>query len=730
METPESKPAPIKDEDSNEDDFLDEEAQEDAASYRPRTQLSKPGTFLRNLNYFMKGLDEETIDINPEYQREVVWTAERMTGLINSLMENYYIPPIILNKKSLPAGNGRLQQISVCVDGKQRLSSVQAFIKGIIPCNDRRGEKWYFCDTPNRSRRKILPDTVRREFLSKEFVSFEYTDLTAEQEEDLFARVQMGVQLTAAEKMRASTGPWQELAKCYVEDFPVIYGLLKDRSRAKDFQVTLACYSQILEVQHPTAATGVPSLKTNYTSLPKLLANEAALDDDTKSHLASVWNTFQDLINLDPNIFTNADKSLRGVQTFAPVEMVAVTVIISMYSETRNNRLLLGDIKYLRDELRVRFVDLRMNTHVWKFLWEFIDNLEQVRGAVDSTIDRSVLPKPAGAPKPARRAAEPLPGITKGRPTLRTKRPAVVPGQSASPVAEQEENATTAPPVDARPLKRQRTDPEPDDTTASENLFLGTRSSSGLISPALSPSLTTQTLPAPISTTQKARRTPANKRPPPPVPLKTTLQATPTPTEARQNRVSELNGFRAPVAPMVTAASFASMTAPAPSPTGPTLETTHALPSRSRVPTSSPIRQPSIFQEVIKPISPVDATPQKSLPHSKARALQQYDGAIDLTVDDDVEQERQDLLSAFRPPASAVPEPRNTTTPTLTPATSPRLPNRANSLSQTSSGLTGPRVAEEVVVDVESNNPYQLLKQRKFERLRLQQLRKQQKQSS
>jgi hypothetical protein len=63
-----------------------------------------------------------------------------MTGLVNSLMENFYIPPIILNKKT--PTQERKETIHVCVDGKQRLSSVRAFVKGMIPCRDYAGEKW------------------------------------------------------------------------------------------------------------------------------------------------------------------------------------------------------------------------------------------------------------------------------------------------------------------------------------------------------------------------------------------------------------------------------------------------------------------------------------------------------------------------------------------------------------------------------------------------------------
>ncbi|KAL1599984.1 hypothetical protein SLS59_006057 [Nothophoma quercina] len=377
----------VKKEDINDGDDDDD----DAAVYRSRPQLQEPVVLMRNLADLMKLMDAGVIDVDPEYQREVVWTADRMTGLINSLMENFYIPPIILNKKPQASGNATApKERLVCVDGKQRLSSVMAFIKGLIPCHDHRGEKWWFCEpTGNHKRKRILSEQLQRQFFKKNFVSFEYNNLSPDQEEDLFARVQMGVQLNLAEKMRASTGPWQELAKLFVEDFPDVYALMKDRARSKDFQLTLSCFSQIVECMHPTAANGVPILKTNHTHLPKLLSNKGAVDDGLKSHLASVWNTFKDLIEADPDTFTNSNKYLRGVQTLAPVEMVAITVLISMHSETRNNRLLLGDIQAMRTEVREHFVDLRLNTAVWKWFWEYIDNLEAIRGAIDgSTVNR------------------------------------------------------------------------------------------------------------------------------------------------------------------------------------------------------------------------------------------------------------------------------------------------------------------------------------------------------
>ncbi|KAF2712739.1 hypothetical protein K504DRAFT_211324 [Pleomassaria siparia CBS 279.74] len=465
----------LKHEEEDGDDFYVEELSEDDDhfAYKPRRQLSEPSVVKRPLHWLIKHLDSGYINVEPEYQRDVVWTADRMSGLVNSLMESYYIPPIILSKHSEEGNRHTL----VCVDGKQRLSSVQAFIKGLIPCNDYRGEKWWFCDNSVGGRRKLLPESIQKQFLNKEFVSFEFTSLSAEQEEDLFARVQMGVQLSPAEKMRASTGPWQELARLYKDDFPMVFSLLKDRSRAKDFQMALSCFSQIIEVQHPSGANGVPKLKTTHANLPKLLKNQEAVDDEIKSHLASVFTTFNDLLQEDPNVFTNSDKRLRGVQTFAPVEMVAVAVLISIYSETRNNRLLLGDISALRESLREHFVDLRMNHSVWVFIWEYIDNLERIRGTIDgTTIHRDV--ERVRTISTSTPVVQPSSGVKKGRPSARTKQVTVTPGDQQA-TAEPRYRSTHVPTPTPAPIlavvkleeaslssrKRQRVEQTPGDNT-------------------------------------------------------------------------------------------------------------------------------------------------------------------------------------------------------------------------------------------------------------------------
>ncbi|KAI8934707.1 hypothetical protein NX059_008396 [Plenodomus lindquistii] len=73
--------------DPNENDELiengdDDDGSNEDGSYRPRPQLPLPQVNLRSLADLMKGLEDGIIDVNPEYQREVVWTGDGVLTLL------------------------------------------------------------------------------------------------------------------------------------------------------------------------------------------------------------------------------------------------------------------------------------------------------------------------------------------------------------------------------------------------------------------------------------------------------------------------------------------------------------------------------------------------------------------------------------------------------------------------------------------------------------------------
>ena len=110
------------------------------------------------------------IDLDPEYQRgplfllfclvrahsghtDIVWPEAKQVGLIDSIFRNFYIPPVIfctpihpiplfkslmfsLSFSAVNAHDDGSEQ-RVCIDGKQRLTSIYRFMLGLVcifPC--------------------------------------------------------------------------------------------------------------------------------------------------------------------------------------------------------------------------------------------------------------------------------------------------------------------------------------------------------------------------------------------------------------------------------------------------------------------------------------------------------------------------------------------------------------------------------------------------------------------
>lgn len=87
------------------------------------------GTIARRMNvkgYSDGTLEEDWINLNPEYQRGHVWTVKQQEAFVGHMLEGGATPIVILNRDA----NYRLPD--EIVDGKQRLTAVVAWICGEI----------------------------------------------------------------------------------------------------------------------------------------------------------------------------------------------------------------------------------------------------------------------------------------------------------------------------------------------------------------------------------------------------------------------------------------------------------------------------------------------------------------------------------------------------------------------------------------------------------------------
>ena len=69
----------------------------------------------------------------PKLQRDyrfpdVVWPEAKQSKLLDSIYRNYYVPPIVFDVYKDEDG----EEVMRCVDGKQRLTSIQKFFDGQV----------------------------------------------------------------------------------------------------------------------------------------------------------------------------------------------------------------------------------------------------------------------------------------------------------------------------------------------------------------------------------------------------------------------------------------------------------------------------------------------------------------------------------------------------------------------------------------------------------------------
>ena len=135
-------------------------------------------------------------DLNPEYQRDVVWTTEKQSNFINSVFTGIIPNPIVFNKDE--------NRNITCIDGKQRCTSLINFVNNIISVTFY-NQSYYYSKIPqdykNNNNVKILSKKYRNIFMDKNIPIVSYKNLLKINELAIFKKLQEGVELSSGEKL-------------------------------------------------------------------------------------------------------------------------------------------------------------------------------------------------------------------------------------------------------------------------------------------------------------------------------------------------------------------------------------------------------------------------------------------------------------------------------------------------------------------------------------------------
>ncbi|KAL4071943.1 hypothetical protein J3A83DRAFT_4093033 [Scleroderma citrinum] len=336
--------------------------------YKVTNVLRAPRTTQYTAKSLYDQIIDNSIDLDPEYQRgiftylwtDVVWSDEKQTGLIDSILRNYYMPPIIFAVCAQEDGS----ELRTCIDGKQRLTSIQKFVSMLSPHPIFTNEKFWYKASASNPRRKILPQPLRNIFANKQVVCVEYSDLTDDQEREIFQRVQLGVALTPAERLQAIVGPWPTVIRdiqSHILGEDGFEGYLDwGHARGRDFQC-LASIGYLIE-HYPKSS--VPSAKV----LEKWLHRTEPVK---QSLIADLQDTFRIFLILARD--KQYSGSLNRPTRVSPIEFVMIGVLIYLKRSSLSLTQLSSAIEKMRKDVRASEKDIRANTRITKFMLDFMN---------------------------------------------------------------------------------------------------------------------------------------------------------------------------------------------------------------------------------------------------------------------------------------------------------------------------------------------------------------------
>ncbi|TFY60418.1 hypothetical protein EVG20_g7415, partial [Dentipellis fragilis] len=299
---------------------------------------------------------------------DIVWPVNKQVEIIDSIFHNFYVPPVIFAVVTGDDG----EEVRICVDGKQRLTSIQKFIDGQIPYKDPDTKKlWYFTVSHAARGAKLeIPPSGKKLFYEKQITCIEYRGLTPAAERDVFQRVQLGMSLTSAEKLQAIASPrahWicQLETKFIAADDGLPEKFEFDTKRGRNFQ-NLAfiayCCDSLPEQTLPTAQ-----------KLERWLMSDAAPPEtfvvDVEGVLQTMWHIASE---------RKLNAAFKDVKAkVAPVEFVFIGLMLYvMRGQEYTDEDRAAAIHALRKSLRDEYKDIRLNTRVGRSCWELITRVE------------------------------------------------------------------------------------------------------------------------------------------------------------------------------------------------------------------------------------------------------------------------------------------------------------------------------------------------------------------
>lgn len=143
------------------------------------------------------------IDLQPDFQRDLVWNLQKKQSLIDTILREWQFPPVYL----VVTKEGEYLEV---LDGQQRLNAIYEFMEDKFPVNGKVEPLDDAIQNLSGLKYSQLPKEVRLRFGRYSLRVCELHDYRKEEPYELFFRLNQGSVLTPAEKRNTLYGPVRE----------------------------------------------------------------------------------------------------------------------------------------------------------------------------------------------------------------------------------------------------------------------------------------------------------------------------------------------------------------------------------------------------------------------------------------------------------------------------------------------------------------------------------------
>jgi hypothetical protein len=281
-------------------------------------------------------IKNDKIDFNHIIQRSYVWERTRKTGLIESMIVGYPIPPVFA--KRMDDGTGkRGGNIYYIMDGKQRLSTVKEYLNdefaltSIPPVNYFDEEKDEECAVDISGMKfSELPDALKDHLNTATFNVTYFDNLTKEEERELFKRLNNGKPLSTKSRTLASAKNIGSLLD--IGSHKLFEEMLTDKARANKNQAVLVVKAWTMlnrEVEDVSFAS------KDFNPM----IEEVEISEEEKQELA---NVFDFIVGVHDELVDNHEKSVAK-KLYTETHLVSLISFIRMAMDNGITEAMMAD---------------------------------------------------------------------------------------------------------------------------------------------------------------------------------------------------------------------------------------------------------------------------------------------------------------------------------------------------------------------------------------------------